>query len=94
MGAQKEAILELLLDMIAATAATDPEHDIVTWTRQDYSYEAMNDAIERFRGSLAETGIQRGDRVGILLPNSPHFPIAYYAVLGLGAIAVPLNIML
>lgn len=54
----------------------------------------MTEAIDRFRGSLAQIGIRRGDRVGILLPNSPHFPIAYYAVVGLGAIALPLNIML
>jgi long-chain acyl-CoA synthetase len=94
MGVKQEAKLELLLDMIAETAAADRGHNIVTWNRQDYSYDAMNDAIERFRGSLAEIGIARGDRVGILLPNSPHFPIAYYAVLGLGAIALPLNIML
>jgi long-chain acyl-CoA synthetase len=80
--------------MIAETAAANPGRTIVSWNGQDHSYDAMNDAIERFRGSLAEIGIGRGDRVCVLLPNSLHFPIAYYAVLGLGAIAVPLNIML
>ncbi|MFH1011631.1 MAG: AMP-binding protein [bacterium] len=91
---EKEAKLERLLDLIAASTRAHPEYAAVTLNNQSYSYEMVFDAADRLRGSLAEIGIRQGDRVGILLPNSPHFPIAYYAILGLGAIAVPLNIML
>jgi long-chain acyl-CoA synthetase len=86
--------LERLLDLIAKSAASYPGHTAVTANNQAYSYEMVFDAADRLRGSLAEMGIRRGDRVGIMLPNCPHFPIAYYAVLGLGAVAIPLNIML
>jgi long-chain acyl-CoA synthetase len=53
----------------------------------------MGEAVERFRGSLAALGIGKGDPIGIALPNSPHFVIAHFAVLGLGAISVPINIL-
>lgn len=43
------------------------------------------------RGGLAGQGIGAGDRVGIALGNRPEFVVAYLALLGLGAVAVPLN---
>jgi len=86
--------VERLLDLIGRSAAAHPGHNAVTLSHQSYSYEMILDAANRLRGSLLEMGIRRGDRVGIMLPNSPHFPIAYYAILGLGAVALPLNIML
>ena len=86
--------MELLLDTITKIAQEYPERDAITLNRQNYTYDMILEATERFRGALAGLGIRRHDRVGILLPNSAHFPIAYYAVLGLGAVAVPLNIML
>ena len=30
----------------------------------------------------------------MLLPNTPHFPLAYYGVLALGAVAVPVHALL
>jgi long-chain acyl-CoA synthetase len=43
---------------------------------------------------LAARGIGRGDRVVLACPNLPQFVVAYYAVLKLGAILVPINILL
>ena len=47
----------------------------------------------RFANALGALGVQKGERVGIHLPNCPQYPIAYYAVLSLGAIVVNLNPM-
>ena len=49
--------------------------------------------VLRFANALGALGIQKGERVGIHLPNCPQYPIAYYAVLSLGAIVVNLNPM-
>ena len=38
--------------------------------------------------------MERGDRVGVMLPNVPEFPIAYYGVLRAGGIVVPMNVLL
>jgi long-chain acyl-CoA synthetase len=47
--------------------------------------------VDRLRGGLAAHGVSDGDRVALLCSNSDHFVLAYYAILGLGGVAVPLN---
>lgn len=44
-------------------------------------------------GVLRSRGIGRGDRVAIMVPNVPDFARAYYAVLALGAVAVPIHLL-
>ncbi len=58
------------------------------------TYELLDAATARAAGLLAGGGIRRGDRVGVMLPNVPHFPIVYYGILRLGAIVVPMNVLL
>ncbi len=55
------------------------------------TYGVLRDQIERFRGGLVAEGVGSGDRVAILCGNNPYFVISYFAVIGLGAVAVPLN---
>jgi long-chain acyl-CoA synthetase len=47
----------------------------------------------RLANKLIELGVKKGDRIGILLPNSPQFVIAYWSLLTTGAIVVNLNPM-
>ena len=54
-------------------------------------YEQAGRLSSAFRGRLK---IDKGDRVGIFLPNIPEFVLSYYAAVRLGAIAVSLNVML
>ena len=49
--------------------------------------------VLRLATALGALGVQKGERVGLHLPNIPQYPIAYYAVLSLGAIVVNLNPM-
>lgn len=55
------------------------------------TYGELRDQVARMRGGLAARGIAPGDRVAILAANNWYFVSAYLAVLGAGAIAVPLN---
>ncbi len=43
---------------------------------------------------LRDRGVGPDDKVALLLPNTPHFPLAYFAVLSLGAVAVPVHALL
>jgi long-chain acyl-CoA synthetase len=54
------------------------------------SHPEVEKRVAAFAAALAELGIQRGDRVAVLSENRPEWAIADYAVLGLGAIYVPI----
>ena len=57
------------------------------------TYGELRRQVASLRGVLVENGVERGDRVAILCGNSRYFVLAYLATLGVGGIAVPLNIM-
>jgi long-chain acyl-CoA synthetase len=48
----------------------------------------------QYAAVLRDKGVGRGDKVALLLPNTPHFPLAYYGALALGAVAVPVHALL
>ncbi|MBV6494771.1 MAG: Long-chain-fatty-acid--CoA ligase [Turneriella sp.] len=52
-------------------------------------YHEIEKAAGAFAAFLEKKGIAKGDRVFLMLPNSPHFIVAYYAALKRGAIVVP-----
>ena len=60
----------------------------------ELTYAALDEGSARMAGLLKAAGVGPGDRVGIMLPNVPYFPVAYYAVLRLGAVVVPMNVLL
>ena len=60
-----------------------------------YGYELtfgdLNDLSSRFASFLASQGFSKGDRVAVFMPNCPQFIIAFYGILKLGCIHVPVN---
>ncbi|MCB9793475.1 MAG: AMP-binding protein [Alphaproteobacteria bacterium] len=67
------------------------DHPALVFEGRSLSYAALVERARRVAGLLARRGVTRGDRVGLLLPNTPAFPVAFLAALRLGAIAVPFN---
>src|SRR5688572_12534497 len=59
-----------------------------------WSYGGFSDAVGRTAGLLTARGIEKGDVVSLLMPNSPAYVIAYFACFMIGAIAGPVNSML
>ncbi len=55
------------------------------------TYRELNDLSDRLAAALSDLGVQKGDRVLLLMVNSPQFVISYYAVLKLGAVVVATN---
>ncbi len=58
------------------------------------TYGQLHEAAAKVTSLLASAGIQPGDRVGLMLPNVPAFPIAFFGALGAGAVVVPMNPLL
>ena len=68
-----------------------PDHVAIISRGVETTYGELRDHVARVRGGLARLGVGQGDRVALLCGNGPCFVEAYLAVLGLGAVVVPLN---
>ncbi|HEY7064426.1 MAG TPA: AMP-binding protein [Chloroflexota bacterium] len=72
-------------------AARDPRKVAVIWEEGARTYGELLRRVDRLAVGLAAHGVARGDRVGVLFPNGPHFLEAWWAVAALGAVVVPLS---
>src|SRR3954447_16319773 len=83
-----------LAGLIVSSAAAVPDRPAIRLDDAVVPYSALDAATQRVAGLLRAKGVEPGDRVGIMLPNVPYFPIALYGALRLGAVAVPMNPLL
>jgi long-chain acyl-CoA synthetase len=83
-----------LASLLTASAERTPDAPAIRLGEVELSYAELDDGSARLATLLAEKGVEQGDRVGVMLPNVPEFPVAYYGVLRAGAIVVPMNVLL
>jgi long-chain acyl-CoA synthetase len=77
--------------LLDESADANPGSPCTSFFGQRLTYQQIKDWSDRFAASLRNLGIRKGDRVILLLPNTPQFLIAYYVLLKAGAVVVPLN---
>jgi len=82
-----------LAELVADVAGRDGAKPAILFQDQPITYATLDALIEQAANALTARGVARGDRVAVMLPNIPHFVIAYYAILRLGAVVVPLNVL-
>ncbi|WP_030907783.1 class I adenylate-forming enzyme family protein [Streptomyces sp. NRRL F-5126] len=75
------------------SAAGAPGRTAVAYFDGRLTYREADEFSDSVAGYLAANGVERGDRVAIMLQNSPHFVIALLGAWKAGAIVVPLNPM-
>ncbi len=80
-------------ELIQIPANAYPDKAALNFYGTEITFWELRQLVLRFANALGSLGVQKGERVGIHLPNCPQYPIAYYAVLSLGAIVVNLNPM-
>jgi long-chain acyl-CoA synthetase len=71
-----------------------PDAEAVVSGDRRMSYAELNAWANQIANGLSASGIGRGDHVGLLCPNLPHFPAVYFGILKTGATVVPLNVLL
>lgn len=59
-----------------------------------FTFNKMESTVQSIAAGLHELGLRKGDRIVLLLPNTPQFLFSYWAALRMGAIVVPINPLL
>ncbi|UDK98297.1 fatty acid--CoA ligase family protein [Lysinibacillus sphaericus] len=80
-----------LVSCVRQQAAEQPEKIAYHFMGKDTSYGEFEHTVGRFAQGLQDLGVQKGDNVAFLLGNTPHYLIALYATMRLGATAIPVN---
>lgn len=79
--------------VLSRQAAERPDSPALQWqTEEPFSYTGLYEHCLRLAGGLRELGVQPGDRVLIMLPNSMEIVLAWFSTNLLGAVEVPINI--
>ena len=85
-------IPELLKQRVSA--APDKPFLFSEADKRQFTYKEFEAAVTRTANMLAANGVQKGDVVSLLLPNSVEYVIAYFACWQRGALAGPINSLL
>src|SRR3954462_2463762 len=86
--------MSTLPQQLTDTAARHGDRPAFKLDDTGLTYAELDAAASRVAGLLRERGVQPGDRVGLMLPNVPYFPVIYYGILRAGGVVVPMNVLL
>ncbi|MCR4315168.1 MAG: long-chain fatty acid--CoA ligase [Planctomycetes bacterium] len=74
-------------------AEVRPRKTAIVFEDTNISYAEAGLIVRKFAKGLLDLGVKPKDKVALLCPNTPHFPLAYYAILSMGATVVPVNVL-
>ena len=77
-----------MIELLEQSAQSAPQAPLLDFMGRKYSYRDTLHAANRVACGLKALGYGRGDRIGLFLPNVPHYVAAYYGILKLGATVV------
>jgi long-chain acyl-CoA synthetase len=80
--------------MLRESANAHPEKPLVHINDLTFSYAQVDEISGRVASALLATGLERGDKVAVQLPNLPQFLFTYFGILKAGLVMVPLNPLL
>lgn len=84
---------ESLTDLFHHAIETFNVQTAMTFYDQTFSFSEVGAIVEKFASRLSEDGFKKGDRLAVMLPNSPHYIFSLFTAFHLGGIAVQVNPM-
>ncbi|MBD3288628.1 AMP-binding protein [candidate division KSB1 bacterium] len=81
----------MLCGLLEKSVLTHPDKIAINFGEHQITYKKALEVIHKLAKGLSDSGVEKGERVAILLPNTPHFIFTYYAVLNIGGVVVTLN---
>ena len=82
---------QTFFEVLAARALQHPDREVFSDAKSRITYGALKDKVERCAEFLRQIGIRRGEVVTIQLPNRIEFPIIFFALELIGAVANKVN---
>jgi len=83
-----------MFETLENSARRYPDKSALIYYGREITYRQLWEESLALAGYLRQAGVEKGDRVTICLPNTPHFVVAYYGVMRANAIAVTIDPML
>ena len=83
-----------LADNLTQTAKRHGDRPAIKLDDLVLTYSELQDGARRVASLLKSKGVGSGDRVGLVMPNVPWFPVLFYGALAIGAVVVPMNPLL
>jgi long-chain acyl-CoA synthetase len=83
-----------LPEMLEETVAKYPDNKALSFFGRKFTYRELQGGVLGFAAALQSKGVQKGDRVAIMLPNCPQYVMSYYGILSAGGIVTQINPML
>jgi long-chain acyl-CoA synthetase len=85
---------DIPLDRLLDNAVRDfPEKEAIIFQGRKITYRQLGEEVANAASGLAQGGLEKGQRMAIMLPNCPQYVVAYYAVLKIGGIVVNVSPM-
>ncbi|MBI4056099.1 MAG: AMP-binding protein, partial [Elusimicrobia bacterium] len=85
--------MNTLTDLLEQTAQKYPDKTYLALQDKSVTFKEISEKSRRLADAFSQRGITKGKCVAIVLRNSPEFVITYFALVRLGAIAVPINFL-
>ncbi|GIK08239.1 MAG TPA: long-chain fatty acid--CoA ligase [Anaerolineales bacterium] len=80
-----------LFQLLENSAQKYPDRACTIFKGAVISYKEMSAITDRIAAALVAMGVKKGDRVGIFMPNTPQFVMAYFGILKAGGVVVATN---
>ncbi|MEB1807551.1 MAG: long-chain fatty acid--CoA ligase [Bacillaceae bacterium] len=82
-----------LTNLFEETVKKYPQNTALTFYHLTWTYEKTYAIVEKLASALAASGMKKGDRLAIMLPNCPQYVFSLFATFRVGGIVVQVNPM-
>ena len=83
-----------LPEILQETVEQYPNNPAISFFSRKITYQTLSKMSHSFASALQKSGVKKGDRVAIMLPNCPQYVVGYYGILIAGGIVTQVNPML
>jgi long-chain acyl-CoA synthetase len=82
---------QTLIDLMDEVCAKYAKNRAITCHNETITFAQTKEYVQNFAASLVELGVEKGDRVAVVMPNIMQYPLAIFAILKIGAVVVNIN---